>query len=175
MLVISTSTYWTSSSPSHVELIAHSLLCRRKLQDSSADGLSDGAVSDGEEAQSREDIRRDLLLGHMLALLTEGGDAMPAHALPALASSLVDSGLLPRWVQVGSPFWPLFPLASTCMNAWAAATLVASLLRPQLMLLSPWQAGLCPHLLPTAQEAFPQNPKGKPFPECQREGLWQMV
>lgn len=76
------------------------LQCRRKLQDSSADGLSEEAESDVDEEQSREDIRRDLLLGHLLALLTEGHEKMPAHALPALASSLADSGLLPRWVQV---------------------------------------------------------------------------
>jgi hypothetical protein len=54
--------------------------------------------AEGEE-RSREDIKRDLLLGHLLALLTEGGEKMPAHALPALASTLADSGLLPRWVQ----------------------------------------------------------------------------
>lgn len=91
------------------------LFCRRKLQDSSADGISEAADSEGDEEQSREDIRRDLLLGHLLALLTEGRENVPAHALPALASSLADSGLLPRWVQVGaSPTSCLEPYLHAC-------------------------------------------------------------
>lgn len=50
------------------------------------------------EGVSRVQIRRDLLLGHLLILATEGTNgALPRHTLPALASSLVGQGLLPRW------------------------------------------------------------------------------
>ena len=77
---------------------------RRTLRDGSAGSSAAGSEEEGEEGdageRTREDIKKDLLLGHLLGLLTEGGEGMPAHALPALASSLADSGLLPRWVQV---------------------------------------------------------------------------
>jgi eukaryotic translation initiation factor 2-alpha kinase 4 len=43
-------------------------------------------------------VKKDLLLGHLLALAMEGnGVGLPRHALPALASNLVAQGLLPRW------------------------------------------------------------------------------
>lgn len=67
---------------------------------SAAAGNSDDEEDAEEAVRSREDIKKDLLLGHLLALLTEGGEGMPAHALPALASNLAETGLLPRWVQV---------------------------------------------------------------------------
>lgn len=60
-------------------------------------GVSDEEDEDGET--SREDIKKDLLLGHLLALAAQEGGA-PPHALPALAASLAATGLLPRWVQV---------------------------------------------------------------------------
>ncbi len=75
---------------------------RRSLRDNSAGSSVAGSEEEDEDAgeRSREDIKKDLLLGHLLGLLTEGGEGMPAHALPALAASLADSGVLPRWVQV---------------------------------------------------------------------------
>ncbi|KAK9906778.1 hypothetical protein WJX75_007809 [Coccomyxa subellipsoidea] len=76
---------------------------RRTLRDGSAGNSVAGSEEEEEEddgGRTREDIKKDLLLGHLLGLLTEGGEGMPAHALPALASSLADTGLLPRWVQV---------------------------------------------------------------------------
>ncbi|CAL8462314.1 g1847 [Coccomyxa elongata] len=75
---------------------------RRSLRDSSAGSSVAGSEEKDEDAaeRSHNDIKKDLLLGHLLGLLTEGGEGMPAHALPALAASLADSGVLPRWVQV---------------------------------------------------------------------------
>lgn len=75
---------------------------RRSLRDSSAGSSVAGSEEDDGDAseRSREDIKKDLLLGHLLGLLTDGSEGMPAHALPALAASLADSGVLPRWVQV---------------------------------------------------------------------------
>lgn len=48
----------------------------------------------------REQIRRDLLMGHLLSLATQNSPSgLPSHALPALAASLSGKGLMPKWVQ----------------------------------------------------------------------------
>jgi len=48
----------------------------------------------------REQIKRDLLMGHLLSLATQSSPSgLPAHALPALAASLSGKGLMPKWVQ----------------------------------------------------------------------------
>lgn len=48
----------------------------------------------------REQIRRDLLMGHLLSLATQSSPAgLPSHALPALAAALTSKGLMPKWVQ----------------------------------------------------------------------------
>ena len=48
----------------------------------------------------REQIKRDLLMGHLLSLATQNSPAgLPSHALPALAASLSGKGLMPKWVQ----------------------------------------------------------------------------
>ena len=48
----------------------------------------------------REQIRRDLLMGHLLSLATQNSPSgLPSHALPALAASLSGKGLMPNWVQ----------------------------------------------------------------------------
>ena len=48
----------------------------------------------------REQIKRDLLMGHLLSLATQSSPAgLPSHALPALAASLSAKGLMPKWVQ----------------------------------------------------------------------------
>ncbi|CAK0752569.1 hypothetical protein CVIRNUC_002156 [Coccomyxa viridis] len=57
---------------------------------------SDTAAS--ADGDTREDLKRDILLAHMLSLLTQ--QYMPAHALPALAAYLTDKGVMPQWVQV---------------------------------------------------------------------------
>ena len=59
------------------------------------DGGDDG------EAASKRDIQRDLLMGHLLISLAQQSDMAP-HALPALAATLADRGLLPRWLQACS-------------------------------------------------------------------------
>ena len=64
-----------------------------------ASDTEDEGSGEEEGQTSHEEIRRDLLLGHVLALAAQGG-AVPPHALPALAASLAAAGLLPRWVQV---------------------------------------------------------------------------
>ena len=47
-----------------------------------------------------EQIKRDVLMGHLLNLAMQGSPAgLPSHALPALAASLSSKGLLPKWVQ----------------------------------------------------------------------------
>ena len=72
-------------------------------------GSDDDEDGSGEEGgTSREDIKKDLLLGHLLALAAQEGGTMPPHALPILAASLAATGLLPRWVQVcETAFTPL--------------------------------------------------------------------
>ena len=48
----------------------------------------------------REQIKRDLLMGHLLSLATQNSpSALPSHALPALAASLSGKGLMPKWVH----------------------------------------------------------------------------
>lgn len=42
-------------------------------------------------------MRRDLLLGHLTLLATEGAGP---HALDALAAQLAEGGLMPRWVHL---------------------------------------------------------------------------
>lgn len=42
-------------------------------------------------------VRRDLLLGHLLLLASEGTSPHAAHVL---AANLADAGLLPRWVHL---------------------------------------------------------------------------
>ena len=76
-----------ASLTSPVKALAH--LCREPDTAASADGDS-----------TREDLKRDILLAHMLSLLTQ--QYMPAHALPALATYLTDKGVMPQWVQVCS-------------------------------------------------------------------------
>eukprot|EP00884_Botryococcus_braunii_P014774 jgi/Botrbrau1/23298/Bobra.0102s0039.1 len=64
---------------------------------SESDG-DNGGNSDEDDNMDRDQVKKDLLLGHLLTLATEGdGAGLPRHALPALASSLVAQGLLPRW------------------------------------------------------------------------------
>lgn len=47
-----------------------------------------------------EQIKRDLLMGHLLTLATQTSPTgLPSHALPALAASLAGKGLMPKWVQ----------------------------------------------------------------------------
>lgn len=100
---------------------------RRTLRDGSAGNSIAGSEEEEEEddgGRTREDIKKDLLLGHLLGLLTEGGEGMPAHALPALASSLADTGLLPRWVQVTiNPITPSMNPSSDVAALQAAANL----------------------------------------------------
>ncbi|KAK9811583.1 hypothetical protein WJX72_006503 [[Myrmecia] bisecta] len=56
----------------------------------------DASVSDPE----KEQIRRDMLTGHLLALATSGGSSsLPPQALPSLAAALTARGLMPKWVQ----------------------------------------------------------------------------
>jgi translation initiation factor 2-alpha kinase 4 len=66
-----------------------------------SDGASDAApLAAGvpEDEAEREQLRRELLLGHLLSLAAGGAPAVPAHTLPAVASSLQRGGLLPRWL-----------------------------------------------------------------------------
>ena len=72
-------------SPMNMQACMHT--CRASDSAASADGDS-----------TREDLKRDILLAHMLSLFTQ--QYMPAHALPALAAYLTDKGVMPQWVQV---------------------------------------------------------------------------
>ena len=48
----------------------------------------------------REQMKRDVLMGHLLSLATQSTAAsLPAHSLPALAEALCAKGLMPKWVQ----------------------------------------------------------------------------
>lgn len=59
---------------------------------------SDDAGSSGQV--EREQIKRDVLMGHLLSLATQGTAAnLPSHSLPALAEALCAKGLMPKWVQ----------------------------------------------------------------------------
>ena len=71
--------------PMNIHALMHT--CRASDTAASADGDS-----------MREDLKRDILLAHMLSLFTQ--QYMPAHALPALAAYLTDKGVMPQWVQV---------------------------------------------------------------------------
>ena len=53
-----------------------------------------------ETDSEREQLRRELLLGHLLTLSAGGGagSAVPPHALPAVAASLAAEGLIPKWL-----------------------------------------------------------------------------
>lgn len=66
-------------------------------QDDSASQASEDTPARRSE---REQIKRDLLMGHLLSLATQSSPSgLPAHALPALAASLSGKGLMPKWVQ----------------------------------------------------------------------------
>lgn len=70
----------------------------------SSDQSDSDSQSSNEEGTSkhteREQIKRDLLMGHLLSLATQGNtSSLPSHALPALADSLHTKGLMPKWVQ----------------------------------------------------------------------------
>ncbi|KAK9831407.1 hypothetical protein WJX81_002476 [Elliptochloris bilobata] len=70
----------------------------RVLDGRSERGSESGGGADTEEdAPAREQVRRDLLLGHLMLLATEGTGP---HALNALAARLAEGGLLPRWVHL---------------------------------------------------------------------------
>ena len=64
----------------------------------------DTASQQSEDTPARrsecEQIKRDLLMGHLLSLATQNSPSgLPSHALPALAASLSGKGLMPKWVQ----------------------------------------------------------------------------
>ena len=87
-----------------------------------ARSVSETANSTDDDA-SREDLKRDLLLAHMLSLLTQQHGSVPPHALPALANYLTEKGLMPRWVQV-RPFWrSRLPTALHCSTLTICKTL----------------------------------------------------
>lgn len=66
---------------------------------SEASEAGESSVGLPENEAEREQIRRELLLGHLLTLAASGGNAaVPPHALPAVASMLQAQGLLPKWV-----------------------------------------------------------------------------
>lgn len=74
--------------------------CRTRLLAAGSDGGSeagDSTLGLLESESDREQIRRELLLGHLLLLATRGG-ALPAHALPVVADMLQQQGLVPKWL-----------------------------------------------------------------------------
>lgn len=70
-------------------------------------GLADEEDTESQQSEDtparrseREQIKRDLLMGHLLSLATQNSPSgLPSHALPALAASLSGKGLMPKWVQ----------------------------------------------------------------------------
>lgn len=65
--------------------------------DSGSQASEEGAPT---EQSEREQIKRDVLMGHLLSLATQGtASSLPSHALPALAEALCNKGLMPKWVQ----------------------------------------------------------------------------
>ena len=68
--------------------------------------FSENAVDDADVNKSiiddeaeREQLRRELLMGHLLSMATGGNAAtLPPHALPAVTSMLQSLSLLPRWL-----------------------------------------------------------------------------
>ena len=55
----------------------------------------------GGQPEDREQLRRELLTGHLLMLAAGGSAAtLPVHALPAVASMLQQQGLIPKWLAV---------------------------------------------------------------------------
>lgn len=79
--------------------------CNSPVTGASQDGSQDG--DDDDEADislatsiESQHVRKDVLMGHLLALATmEGGAGLPTHSLPQLAGMLSRKGLLPTWVQ----------------------------------------------------------------------------
>ena len=64
------------------------------------DADSDSEEEPEDERSEREQIKKDLIMGHLLTLATsEGGSGLPQHALPTIAAALAARDLLPRWVQ----------------------------------------------------------------------------
>ena len=64
------------------------------------DANSDSEEEPEDERSEREQIKKDLIMGHLLTLATsEGGSGLPQHALPTIAAALAARDLLPRWVQ----------------------------------------------------------------------------
>lgn len=64
-----------------------------------ADGDRDATVSVIDDEAEREQLRRELLMGHLLSMATGGaGATLPPHALPAVTSMLQSLSLLPRWL-----------------------------------------------------------------------------
>ncbi|KAL0052345.1 hypothetical protein WJX82_000639 [Trebouxia sp. C0006] len=75
---------------------------RKMLEGSSDEDDTASQASEDTPARrsEREQIKRDLLMGHLLSLATQSSPSgLPAHALPALAASLSGKGLMPNWVQ----------------------------------------------------------------------------
>ncbi len=64
------------------------------------DADSDSEEEPEDERSEREQIKKDLIMGHLLTLATsEGGSGLPQHALPTIAAALAARDLLPRWVH----------------------------------------------------------------------------
>ncbi len=64
------------------------------------DSTSQASEDTPARRSEHEQIKRDLLMGHLLSLVTQSSPSgLPSHALPALAASLSGKGLMPKWVQ----------------------------------------------------------------------------
>ena len=80
--------------------------------------MSEDSLYEASSGQDAE-LRKDVLIGHLLRLVAGGRDGdlgiLPNHALPAVASELCKSNLMPR-SEMFLVFWHLLPNSSFLAN-----------------------------------------------------------